>query len=785
MGAITMAVAATGRSYSEFPGCISTDVELGSLQRSLKYARHCACRPSGEIMKKLSISVLYAAALSTLTVFATSEPAQAQDDVDAAGLEEVIVTARRREESLQTVPLAVTAMSGEFLAATGTADLSEIQGYAPNLSVYPGRNQSTTLTAFVRGIGQADPLWGVDPGVGLYLDDVYVARPQGALLDVFDVERIEVLRGPQGTLYGKNTIGGAIKYVSRPLTDEFNGKIEAGFGEYSTQEIKASVGGALVEGKLRARAAFASLQRDGFGENLFTGKDVSDKDTQAVRVAVEWLPTDNVSLIATYDKTEDDAAPKGYKRIEANPNCATFLITCDPLSNPFDVESGLTPTNGTDSNGGSLRLRWDASDDWTFKFIGAYRESDTNNNIDFDTTPAPITDVFAQYYDEQYTYEAQALYDSGDKLAGVIGLYYLDGEAGGLVRNIFFGAIFGTTNGLTETTSEAIYTDWTYSFNDRLRFNAGIRVTQEEKRGVAFNAGYSDATFTMITAVTADYDKKETFDSAAPKIGLDYRLSDDVMLYGHVSRGFKSGGFNVRAQATAFPESAEPFDDEELTNWELGLKSLLADGQLTLNTALFYGDYKDVQVSTFTSYDSNGDGQDDAFFGNFLNAGNATVQGLEIEFALNPAGADWLTLIGNANYLDASPDGEVDLNDNGLVDTQVITNAPKTTFALRADMSWPVGAGDIVANVGVSYRDDSTLTNEGEGTEPLVQDAFSLWNASVGWVSSSGEYSIMVHGKNLTDEEYITNGYNIPVLGIKTGSAGTPRLVMAQFSWNF
>lgn len=732
-------------------------------------------------MKNLFISTLCVVATSAGALLLAPQPVQAQDE-PAATLDEIITTARRRAESLQTVPIAVSALSGQQLADVGAADISEIQSWVPNLSIYPGRNQSTTLTAFVRGIGQADPLWGVDPGVGMYLDDVYIARPQGALLDIFDVARIEVLRGPQGTLYGKNTIGGAIKYVSAPLSDEFSASVGATVGEHGTQDFKASIGGALVEGKLRAKLAGAVMTHDGYGKNLVTGKDMSAKDTTAVRLALEWLPSDNVMLKLAYDRTEDDGTPKGYERLEANPNCPSFGIECDPLPNRFDVENGLAPANGTDSDGVSLTIQWDINDAWTFKSITADRESDTNNSIDFDTTQAPITDVLATYQDEQFTQELQFLY-SGDKLAGVIGAYYLDGEAGGLVKNNFFGAIFGTTDGETHTESTAIYTDWSYNLTDRLRVHAGVRVTSEDKRGIAFNAGYSDDTFTEITSVTADYDQEETFDSTSPKLGLDFQLADNVMIYGHVSRGFKSGGFNVRAQSSFFPESAEPFDDEELTNIALGIKSMFADGQFTLNAEAFTGDYTDVQVSTFTDYDSDGDGENDAFFGNFLNAGDATVDGIEVEFWWAPANIDWLRLAGNVNYLDASPDGFVDLNENGLVDTQVITNAPENTYAIRADLNFPVGNGSIVANLGYSYRSESTLTNEGEGTEPLMQGSFGLYNASVGYVAD--QWSVIVHGKNLADEEYLTNGYNIPVLGIKTGSNGAPRTVLATFTYDF
>jgi len=720
----------------------------------------------------------------------TAEPGAAGQPIS----ETITVTARKREENIQEVPVAVTVITGEALEDRGAEDLSELQAEVPNLSIYPGRNQSTTLTAFLRGIGQADPLWGVDPGVGLYLDDVYVARPQGALLDVYDVGRIEVLRGPQGTLYGKNTIGGAIKYISRELTDDVSGTLAFTGGSYQNQDFKASVGGALVAGKLRARVAAASLSHDGYGTNLLTGREVSNKDTTAARLSVDWLAADDVTVKFRLDRTEDRAEPKGLTRLEANPFCPLFLgAPCPPNDHLFDTQSGLAPLNGTDSEGYSMTIDWLVGDRWRFKSITAYRESDSENNIDFDTTPARITDVIATYSDEQTSQEFQFIYDGGGRLGGVVGLYYFDGEAGGLVQNIFLNALFGTTEGTTDTESIAVFGEGSYALSDRLSVTAGLRVTEEDKRGVAFNAGYTDDTFTTVAVVTSDYDQTETFSSVAPKLGFDYRFSDDVMGYVSVSRGFKSGGFNVRAQATAFPESAEPFDDEVLTVGEVGVKSVLAGRSLVLNAAAFYGDYEDIQVSTFTSFDSNGDGVDDAFFGNFLNAGSATVQGLEVEFDWASPAVGWFGLAGNLSYLDASPDEVLDANGDGFVDTQVISNAPEWTGALNANVDFPAWGGLVTGSVGYAYRDDSVLTNEGgphprrpgQPLLPIVQPSFGLVNAWVSWLSGDGTWQVTVVGKNLGDEEYLTNGYNIPVLGILQGSYGDPRTVTAALSYKF
>ncbi len=491
------------------------------------------------------------------------EEAEATEDVKQALADEIVVTARRREENVQEVPIAVSVITGETLQDVKAKDISILQDYTPNMSIYEGRNQSTTMTVFLRGIGQADPLWGVDPGVGLYFDDVYIARPQGALLDVFDVQRVEILRGPQGTLYGKNTIGGAIKYVSRPPTDIPEAQILLTAGNYAQADVRAIASGPLIRGKLRGKIAFAKLTRDGYGTNLFTGREVSNKDTTALRLGLDWLPSDRVTVSFAFDISNDRAEPKGLTRLAANPLCPLFLgVPCPPEDNIFDTRSGLEPKNGTDYTGYALNIRWAINDNWLFRSITAYRDSDTENNIDFDTTPAPITDVEATYFDDQTSQEFQFLYDAGGRMKGVLGFYYFDGFAGGLVKNNFLNAIFGTTDGDTKTESIALFGDGSYAFNDKATFNFGLRATQEDKNGRAFNAGYTDASFEEIAVVTADYDKTATFDSLAPRLGFDYLFNPDVMGYISYSRGFKSGGFNVRAQATVFPESAEPFDDE-------------------------------------------------------------------------------------------------------------------------------------------------------------------------------------------------------------------------------
>ena len=742
--------------------------------------------------KQLSLAIHGVLAFSLL---ATAMPAQAQD-APAPGdgeqkatttLEAVKVTARKREETLQEVPVAVTAFTADALDKLNVRDLSDLDAQVPNLTIYAARGSNTTLTAYIRGVGQSDPLWGVDPGVGLYMDDVYVARPQGALLDVFDVERVEVLRGPQGTLYGKNTIGGAIKYISKGLRSDFNGYGQATVGNYGQRDFKAAVGGGLGGSEyLRGRISVASMNNDGFGENTVTGDPVSDKDILAYRLALGAYVTDDFDLQFAFDHVRDDSGVRGAQMLEGN----RFVPTAPPLDSRYDVRNGMPNVNETTMSGASVTANLRASDDWSVKYVLAKRESDTETNIDFDLTQVPIADVKAFYNDEQVTHELQGLYDAGGRSRGVLGFYRFKGYAGGQVLNNFFNLLFGDTQGKVYTESYALYADWTFDVTDRFKVDVGARYTNEEKHAVVRNISYTDATFTRPSGVVAaDFDKTISFKNVSPKVSLDYQLTPDIMVYGVASRGFKSGGYNIRAQATAVPRSADPFNDEQVDSFEVGTKMGLLDQTLFLNMAAFHNKYSDIQLSVFTAYDSNGDGTDDAFFGDFTNAGSGTVNGFELEYQWLP-GPHW-AVTGNLAWLDAEYDEFMYAGIN-IADEQEFTNAPEFSGAINLEYRTPVGAGDLSARIGYSYQGSVVATTEivraevpPNGRPPISQDGYGLLNAGIVW-NINPTWTVSLQGTNLADKEYLTTGYNLNrALGVYTGFYGAPRQYSLSVRYNF
>ena len=734
-------------------------------------------------LKYISVAVasLFAGAGA---VYAQQSPANTTEAVAPAGdkaktsekLETVTVTARRREESLQDVPVAVTAFSGQQLKELNVQNLGDLAGNVPNLTVFAARGSNTTITAYIRGIGQADPLWGVDPGVGIYLDDVYMARPQGGLLDVFDVQRVEVLRGPQGTLYGKNTLGGAIKYISTPLSKTFNGSVDVSIGEFHQRDFKASIGGGTEDGVFRARLAAAVLKNDGFGTNTFSGNQVSNQDIQAARASFGFYPNGvPFTAVLAVDGVEDNSGVRGGRRLAIN------RFSPVPLTDSrYDIASGMPGKNYTHMSGAALTGTWFASDQWKLKSITSRRKSNTFTTIDFDMLPAIIADVYATYADHQTTQEFQGTYDNGNGSSGVIGAYYFKGDAGGKVNNNFFNlpGLFGETIGTVYTKSTALYGDWSQQLAPRWNLGAGLRYTNETKHAVTDNRAYIGAGFTGPYVSAANFDKSITFHNYSPKLSLEYKASDTTNLYASAARGFKSGGFNIRANTRSFPASANPFKDEVDDTYEIGSKSTFDGGKLLINTALFYNKYRNVQLSVFSSYITPS-GQP-GFFGDFTNAGRAHAAGLEVEFAWKFL-TSW-SVNGNIATLYTRYDEYMDRGVN-VADTKSFTNAPRFQGVLNLEYQTKPAIGDSLrARIGYRYQTHVYPTTD---LSPVIaQDGYGLLGASVFWKYNKN-WSYAIQGSNLTDKSYRTNGYNIAAFSVLTGFYGAPRQVRAGVTYSF
>lgn len=731
---------------------------------------------------------------------APEQPVPEETVATEAGEGMIVVTARRREESLLDVPIAVTAYSGAALEQAGAIDITDIAQTTPNTTLEASRGTNSTLSAFIRGVGQQDPVSGFEQGVGIYLDDVYLNRPQAAVLDIYDVERIEVLRGPQGTLYGRNTIGGAVKYVTRNLPQEFSLRARATYGTYDQMDGVLSVSAPLSD-LIRVGGAVAKLTRDGYGENLTTGLDNYDKDVFAARATFEMGGYDEPVLIRiSGDYTKDDSNPRGGHRLI--PGRATGAPVLD---NVFDTRGGLIdPEQSVEGYGLSMNITAELTDTVTLRSISAWRKDDTFTPIDFDALPAVDVDVPGIYLNEQISQEFQVLYES-DRLSGLVGFYYLDATA----DTLFDVRIFNTFAGLTafteadvDTETYAVFADFTYDLTDQLSLSVGGRYTWDERTASILRQNYLGGGSPVFGgagvpfgAPGTNFDGTREFKKFTPRASLSFQPTPDHNLYASFSQGFKGGGFDPRGVGVNAPDldgngvrsddeiaAFLSFAPEQVDSYELGYKGSLMDGALYLAAAAFYADYTDVQIPGSVACQVGGL---PSFCGVVSNAGGATFKGLELEANarlgrdLMRAG-DRLSLALTGGFIDAEYTEYI--TNIGGVPTDVaefreVQNTPKYTGSATLAYSTPVGAGDLDFTTTLSYR---SKTYQFEVPNPFIdQGGYALFDANLVYSAPGRAWSIGLHGRNLTDKEYKTSGYTFivadPVTGaIPIGANGFP-----------
>jgi iron complex outermembrane receptor protein len=741
-------------------------------------------------------------------LLAAPGPALAQDP-SISVVDEITVTARRRAESLRDVPIAVSAFSGQTLDEVGAVDVTAIANYTPNVTLEVSRATNTTLTAYIRGVGQQDPVAGYEGGVGIYLDDVYLARPQGTVFDIYDVERIEILRGPQGTLYGRNTIGGAVRYVTKRLSTEQELRIKAGLGSYDQADLIAS-GSVPVSDMFRIGGSVATFNHDGWGENRFTGEDNADKDIMAYRLSLEWEPSDDVFVRLYGDYSDDDSTSRQGHRLL--PSVSNDPLTGSPypvLSDVFDTRAGISTfpssTGGlhpeTTQGGAALQIEWNVNEQLQFKSITSSRSDRTESWIDFDNLPANTFDAPVVYDNEQFSQEFQFTY-SNDRWDGVFGVYYLDANAFDAFDVVFGGS--GATSftlGDYDTSAWAAFFDVTYSLNDQWDLSLGGRYTEDERKarvvretflglGSPYFGNDAAISITPPSEGVPEFNGERTDSDFTPRLSIGYKPNDSQNLYLSYSEGFKGGGFDPRG-AYNLAEVREGFEPETVESIEFGVKSLWADGKLTTNIAAFTMDYTDVQVPGSILLDNDGDGVVDGFAGKVTNAGKAEVSGFELEAAAQFSDQFSATLalgLINADYTEwlvASTDpvtGDPIFVD--ISDSREFQNTPDTTANLRLRYAIPVGAGSLAFIGSLTYKSDS---HQFEIPNPLVdQKSFSLYDLSVVWASDDGRYEAGLHGRNLGDEDYVAASYDFGAVDNSViGFYGPPRTVSGTFTVNF
>ena len=448
---------------------------------------------------KLTTAIIALTAYAS-PAFAQDEPAPvsvvSEDNLQDLGAanQEVTVTARRTEENLQNVPASVSAFSERSLERIQAQDPTGLQGAVPNLNIVPGRGSSNATNIYIRGVGQPDALQTFDPAVGVYVDGVYFSRIRGTQFDLLDLQRVEVLRGPQGTLYGKNTIAGALSFVTRRPGDELRASVTATYGSYEQMELRGNISGPIAEG-ISVGLAALHAQRDGYVEDPVLGREYNNKNTEAVRGTIALTPSSNIRIDITADYSEDDAA----LNVGQPQNNLTFLVGGGtalvlPLNpDSYDYTGRTTPSlpNSTELRhwGTSANVAWDVTPELTLRSITAYRELNTDDFVDIDATQLEIGDVFVGVDQNQLSQEFQAAY-TGDRLTVVAGLYYLrehitshqeayaDDLIGPLLGNPTF---LRTVDDDLVTKSYAAYANATFAVTPAFRISLGGRYTSEEK----------------------------------------------------------------------------------------------------------------------------------------------------------------------------------------------------------------------------------------------------------------------------------------------------------------
>ena len=743
-------------------------------------------RSTGQLRLALMTSAFITASLCAAPTLAQ----QAAETEQASNVDDVVVTARRREESLKDVPVAVTAVTSERLEQTGAADITTLQAQTPNATVQVARGTNSTLTTFIRGVGQQDPLWGFEPGVGLYVDDVYVARPQGAVLDIFDIERLEVLRGPQGTLYGRNTIGGAIKYVTKRLGPDPELTLKGAYGSYNQVDLIAS-GSAPITETLRIGGAIARYTRDGYGTNLNTGAEHYNKDVTAGRLSVEWTPRDDLFFRLAGDITEDESNARHGYRLKAP--------TTDDV---YDTRAGIGDDGYVRTRGLSLTGEWNVNDTVTLKSVTAWRDGDTKGDgIDFDGLPQPILDIPGYYADSQFTQEFQLLFQ-GERWQGVAGVFYMDASAEGAFDTVIglypsMGPVLPAglttfTGGKVDTESFAVFADFSYDVTDQLSLSVGGRWTRDKKSVDQLRQNYlgiKSPFFGNSSAIPAgppstDYTNSDTYSEFTPRVSASYKFTPELTGYVSYGRGFKSGGFDMRGDASLYPETVNGYQPELVDTYEIGLKGSLLDRRINFATALFKSEYTDQQITSQffippTSVVSYVD-----------NAGSSEIWGWELEASarITDSFIPRLTL----GYLDAKFNDFVTLNPltgkrENMADQRHFQNTPDWTASLALPYSFDLGdRGSVIFTPTAAYRGATQMF---ETPIPLLdQGSYWLYDATLMWTSPDARYRVSLAGRNLGDERYRAGGYNFP--GAITGDSvigfyGPPRTVTLSVTARF
>ena len=739
--------------------------------------------------KKLTI---FAGIAAFFVSVVTTPNVVAQDTESQSGaniIEEITVTVRKREESLQDVPISITAYNEAMLTNKGVKRLRDLEFSVPNMTF---TEQGNAFGGFgIRGIYTLVRSIGVESGVSVYVDGVYQGRNSNANIDVIDVERIEVLKGPQGTLFGRNTISGAVNIVIKQPGDEFEGKINASYGNLDRIGANISLSGPIMEDKLYARFAVSHYERDGFTENLFNGQDLDNEDRQSGRLNLRYLPDDDLEINFSLDGFRDRGdTPRGGYLVTNTPGRFWRVDTeFAQLSDPRVTSLDNSPSNNIgifeerDIWGTSVSADYRFSNDYTLTSITAYREGNFETASDFDGTGAEVAGGTTGSDSNQFTQELRINSPGGmtfsslpgefDFVAGFFYLYqdttaFLLGTIGGgciqstCPRSSLPGpATFGPQSSV-KTDSWALYLNANWYLTEKLTFTAGLRYTSEDKE-LDFQ---QDPALAIGIIAVSPLSLETGDDDISPTFSIAYQIMDDVTAYSTISRGFKSAGFNADVVGNTNLE----FNSETVTSFEVGFKSLLFNRRVKLNGAFFFQDYEDLQVQQFIGAVQQ-----------VSNAAQAEITGLEIE--LDARITEFVDFSLGVGYVDAEFKDFPDANRAGdNYAGNKLQAAPELTANAALQYANSInGTTEFLVRGEWTYRGEQFF--QADNAPFTRQGGYSLFNARAALRFMDGKYELALFADNISDKVYGTN--RLGFLGTELGHWGAPRTYGAEVSIDF
>ena len=731
-------------------------------------------------MKKtlISLFIFFVIILNFKSTAFTQEASNQISDI-----EEIVVTSQKRANAIaaQDLPVSVTAINEQLIIDSESLDLSDIGRMVPNATLHPSATFASTPNFLIRGIGISGTTRSLDPAVGVIVDGVYLGFPVGANLDMFDRESIEILRGPQGTILGRNVTGGAVVVRTKRPSGEFGVKADITVGDYSRRDLSFSVEGPINDA-ISGKIAVMSRERDGYWEDnnggtmvptagaIARGYDETgfgesgtkpDVDLTIIRPMLLIEPSENLEITLIGEFLSDKSGTANSRNFVNNDALRrTQLFGYTPPEDRYKINHNLMGGNDLeiDTFIGEFNLQTDTG---ILTGIASYRELTYDSSTDFDGSPITLFHFPDNHEEqEQQTFELRYAGSNSDNIDYVVGISYFDQE-------MFVGERrdFGVADiaGVVELSHDSIgiFAELDYSITDKTKITLGARWTEESK-DVIFNAiGSCEKDFSSCSGPSSGLSVGGTFDDTTPKVAITHALNDDINIYASYTQGFRSGTFDARARTVDSFLNSKP-GPEEVTSFELGMKSTFNDGKILLNIALFQADYDDIQKLALEECEVDIVTCPSGRIQRLINAAKATIEGIEIETRINIT--DQFSIQGSLGYTDAGFDEFLGFDADGVRGYDPVTDpaaaaalkferVPELTYNIMANYFQPLSNGaEIDFRLAYSYTDD--FTNDALGTRAIITDSYGLLDASVSYTFAGSGLKLTVFGKNITDEDY-------------------------------